>query len=267
MIFVYGSFSDRMGRRLALIASIIGSISTILVQMVIVYFNLPVWCFLFGVVEYFFGGFFLMVTGIFAYIADTFPKEKRATGMAILDAIILATAAVGNVVVGYLIDLMGFFIPYIFCLTSKTLTLIYAVCFVPETVRKTPENTHRLCSQIFKNLQNGIKLYLVDNGTGRRLQLNLLLLSYLIGEMISTASIITLFEMNTPLCWNSVFIGFFGAISDIIKCIAVIVAAFILKRLLSEKWPAALGIFSNLCYYLYLAFVVSTIMMFFCEYI
>ena len=266
MTFVYGSFSDRIGRRLVLIAPIIGSLSTILVQMVIVYFNLPVWCFLFGVVENFFGGFYLMITGIFAYIADTIPKERRAVRMTILDAIILGTAAISNIIVGFLIHAMGFFIPYIFCLAGKTLTLVYAVCFIPETVRRTTDNRQRICNEMFTNLKNGIKLYLMDNGAGRRLQLNLLLLSFLVGEMISTSSILTLFEMNSPLCWNSVFIGYFGATSDLIKCIGMIVAAFILKKWLSEKWLAALGLFSNVSYYLYLAFVVSTIMMFFCKY-
>ena len=267
MIIVYGSLSDQLGRRLALIAPVIGSISGILVQMAIVYFELPVWCFLFCSVEYFFGGICVMITGTFAYIADTVPKEKRAVRMSILDATILANAAVGNIIVGYLIDIMGYFYPYIFCLIGKLLTLTYAVFFIPETVRKNPEKLQQSNGQILENLKAGIKLYLVDNGSGRRSQLNLLLLSYIIADIISTFSVLTLYEMNAPLCWSSVLIGYFGAASDLIRCIGMIIAAFILKKWLSEKWLAALGLFSNVSYYLYLAFVVSTIMMFFCKYI
>ena len=235
--------------------------------MAVVFFELPVWCFLFCAVEYIFGGFYVMITGTFAYIADTVPKEKRAVRLTILDAIILANAAVGNVIVGHLINIMGYFYPYVFCLASKLLTLIYAVFFIPETVRRDPQNSHRSKGQMLENLKAGIKLYLVDNGSGRRLHLNLLLLSYAISDIISTFSILTLYEMNAPLCWSSVLIGYFGAVSDMIQCIAMIAAAFILKRCLSEEWLAALGLFSNVCYYLYLSFVVSTIMMFFCKYL
>ena len=266
MTLIYGSYSDTIGRRLALVSPVIGSISSILVQMCIVYFDLPVWCFLFGVVEYFFGGFYVLITGIFAYIADTVPEEKRAMRMAILDAVFLATAAVGSVTVGYLIHITGYFIPYIFCLVGKLVTLMYVFFFVPETVRKAPNESTKRLRQILKNIKNGIKLCLVDNDTGRCMKINLLLLTYLIADLISTSSIMILFELNTPLCWSSVLIGYFGAASDVIKCIAMVVAAFVLKRWFSEKWLAVLGLFSCVCFDVYIAFVVSTLMMFFCKY-
>ena len=267
MIIVYGSYSDRLGRRIALISPVIGSILSIIVQLAIVYFDLPVWCFLFGVVEYFGGGFFSMITGTFAYIADTVPKEKRAIRMTILDALILANSALGNVIVGYMIDIMGYFYPYVFCLVGKILTLIYGVFLIPETVRK-PSNKSETGTRrrILDDITNGIKLYILDNGKGRRIQLNLLLFTYVIGDLILTFTILTLFEMNAPLCWNSVYIGYFGAISDIFKCIGMVVAALFLKRFLSEKWLTVLGLVSSVGYYLYLAFVISTIMMFFCKY-
>ena len=266
MIVVYGSYSDKLGRRIALISPAIGSILSIIVQLAIVYFDLPVWCFLLGVVEYLGGGFYVIITGAFAYLADTVPKEKRAMRMTILDAIILGNAALGNVIVGYMIDIMGFFYPYVFCLIGKMLTLIYGVFFIPETVRNSSNESETRQRRILGNITNGIKLYIFDNGKGRRLQLNLLLLTYVMGDLISSNTILTLFEMNTPLCWNSVYIGYFGAITDVFQCIAMIFAALFLKRFLSEKWLTVLGLVSSGCYYLYLSFVISTAMMFFCKY-
>ena len=233
MIIVYGSYSDRIGRRLALISPVLGSIAAILVQMAIVFFDLPVWCFLFCVVEYVGGGLYVMTTGTFAYIADTVPKERRAVRMTILDDIILLNSAIGNVIVGYMIDSMGYFYPYLFCLVGKILALLYAIFFIPESVRKPLNRSHKRGRHIVKDLWNGIKLYIYDNGEGRRLQLNLLLLSFMIGELISTygtGSILTLFEMNTPLCWNSVYIGYFEAIADVIKVAGMTTAAVLYFR-------------------------------------
>ena len=98
------------------------------------------------------------------------------------------------------------------------------------------------------------------------MKINLLLLTYFIADLISSSSVMTLFELNTPLCWSSVLIGYFGAASDVIKCIAMVVAAFVLKRWFSEKWLAVLGLFSCVCFDVYVVFVVLTLMMFFCKY-
>lgn len=264
MPIVYGSYSDQLGRRFILIVPILGSLFTTFLQMVIVYFDLPVWSFFFTSFEYLFGGFWVLLTGCFAYLADTIEPEKRGVRMTILDAIILAPAALGSVLVGYMIHSLGFFYPQLFCAGGKILCLVYAVFFIPETVRKESQSASQPQTQCGA-VKNGLKLYFVDNGSGRRLQLSLLLLSYLVSQLISPDDVLTLFEMNNPLCWNSVLIGNFGAVSETIKCVAMIVAAVVLKRYLSDAWSAVLGFGSTVVTNVYQAFVISTLMMFFCK--
>ncbi len=219
MLLVIGSYSDRLGRKLALITPCIGSITGILVQMAIVYFDLPVWVFLFGVVEYLFGGLYTIVTGCFAYIADTVPQEKRALRMTILDAIVFFMAAVGNIIVGYMIQWMGYFYPYIYCLVGKIITLLYAIFFIPESLQPKYDSVQQGKQQRLgpcQNIGRGLKIFLVDNGTNRRWQLLLFMLLYFVAEMIDYDDIMTLFELNAPLCWDSVMIGYFGAATDMV---------------------------------------------------
>ena len=266
MLLIVSSYSDTHGRRIALILPCIGSITRILLEMAIVHFDLPVWCFLFGAVEYLFGGFPTLSVACFAYIADTVPREKLATRMTILDATIKGTHAVGHLLVGYLIHWMGYFYPYLFCLAGKIISLFYAIFAVPESL-KTDSILHdkKDNQSCLTKLYNGLRIYTIDNGTNRRWQLLLFMILYFIAELIQSTGIMTLFELNAPLCWDSVYIGYFDAITDVIKCIAIIIAALLLTKFFSVRALFIIGIISSSLHKFYIAFVSSTAMMFLCK--
>ncbi len=267
MLLVIGSYSDTHGRKIALILPILGSSIKILLDMAIVYFDLPVWCFLFGVVEYCFGGIYTLFVACFAYIADTVPKEMRATRMAIIDATIIGVSAVGHFLVGYLIRWVGYFYPYLFCLGGKFITLIYAIFFIPETRNtNTTSNDNQGKPTCLANFYKGLRIYAIDDGTKRMWQLLLFMAVYFLAELIHYTDVLTLFELNAPLCWNSVYIGYFSAFNDILKCIAIIIAAFLLTKWFSVKTLFLIGIISACLHRVYIAFVISTVMMFLCKY-
>ena len=232
--------------------------------MAIIYFHLPVELLILGAVEYAFGGMSAFLGNCFAYIADYVPKEKRAMRMVYLDAMIFLNGAVSHLVVGFWIKWQGYFDPFYFVLGGKVLTLLYAIFFIPETVPKySSEREGSACKNIFHDLKNGVQLFTKDDGSNRRWQLLTMLLAYLVPQLISTYSITTLFEMNAPLCWNSVKIGYYGVIRDIIPCIFLVISALVLKRLVPIEWQAVIGLTSDFAKNLYFAFVTSTIMMYF----
>ena len=90
-----------------------------------------------------------------------------------------------------------------------------------------------------------------------------MLLAYFVPQLISTYSITTLFEMNAPLCWDSVKIGYYGVIRDIIPCIFLVISALVLKRFVPIEWQAVIGLTSDFARNLYFPFVTTTIMMYF----
>ena len=93
-----------------------------------------------------------------------------------------------------------------------------------------------------------------------------MLLAFITSQLMSTYSIMTLFEMNAPLCWNSIFIGYYGVIRDSIPCIFLVISALIFKRFVRVEWQAVIGLTSHFAENLYWAFVTSTIMMYFGKY-
>ena len=218
-----------------------------------------------------------MFMGAFAYVADTSSPDQRAIRMTVLDALFLIAAAVGELFVGYWIKAQGFLHPLYFVMAGKIITLIYAIFFIPETIgrrkatveppqqqssSKAP-STSSSASFSLEDVKKGFLLYFNDNGTGRRWKLNVLLASYILANIITSYRIMTLFEMNTPLCWDSVFIGYFGAASMGIRCIATLFGAFILKMLMSEAWIVAISRAQSVLEGVYTAFVSTTVMMFF----
>ena len=183
--------------------------------------------------------------------------------MTLLDSLLLLGGAISNLFVGYWIKAHGFFGPLVFVLGVTFLALLYAIFLIPETLAETSQTTTNSKRMTWRHLKHGVMLYLQDNGTGRRWKLNILVISYLVAEIITVYRVMTLFEMNAPLCWNSVMIGYFGASAMLIKCIATILAAGILKRWFNDETLALIAKVSSVAENIYMALVSSTLMMFF----
>ncbi len=237
--------------------------------MAIIYFHLPVELFIAAsIVEYLFGGMSAFLGNCFAYVADYVPPENRALRMAFLDATIFLNGALGHLIVGYWIQWQGFFKPFYLVIVGKLLALLYAFVFIPETVPKNNRaREERCCTEVLSNLKNGAQLFLKDDGSNRRWQLVVMLLAYIVPQLLSSRSIQTLFEMNAPLCWNSVLIGYYGVIRDLVPSISLALSAIFFKRYIPTEWQAVMGLTSEFAGNLFFAFVSSTLMMYFGKFI
>jgi PCFT/HCP family folate transporter-like MFS transporter 1/3 len=113
-----------------------------------------------------------------------------------------------------------------------------------------------------KDIFNGFQLMLKDDGSGRQFKINLLLLVYTIGNIISAYTVLTLFEMNSPLCWDSVLIGYFNSSTMLAKCAAMLLTTCLLKRYIGDEWLLVASKISVFVEDLFLIFVTNTGMMF-----
>lgn len=62
-----------------------------------------------------------------------------------------------------------------------------------------------------------LKLFTHDDGTGRRWKINLLFSSSLLAGIFNIYYLITFVQLNAPLCWDSVLIGYFVAVDLFVK--------------------------------------------------
>jgi len=255
---IFGALGDRIGRRMLMISPCIGSILSVSITMVIIKFDLPMWCILLTSVEDLFGGFGTLFTGAFAVISDTVPANKRPFRMTLIDAVAMGNAAIANLFVGYWIADQGFFSPLIFVLCGRIAALLYAIFCIPETLAKPSqgETTKKV------SLLNAIKICIYDDGNKRIWKINTLLASFVIAELCSTFTIMTIWEMNTPLCWESVQIAYYTFGSIMLHCVCILAFSAIPKRFMSAEWKVVWSRVSGMLYAAYVGFVATSFMMY-----
>ena len=254
---LYGAYSDKIGRKLLFILPPIGLIIDILFQMAIIYFELPVWVFFFAATgTIIFGDHTMVFMAMYSYIADTVPPQKRAIRMVIITVISNFLVGFVQLGIGYWIS-ESYFWPYVYMGAGFFLCILYAIFLIPETVQRNPLAKFKL-----SDVKKAFTLYTTDNSSNRRWKLQLLTVSLLIESMSMAMSVESLFEMNAPLCWNSVMIGYYGAVKDTISAIGGIAGVF-LKRCMADHWLAFIGKITFSAEMLYMSLVQTTLMMYF----
>ena len=229
--------------------------------MVIIRFDLPLWVLLFAhLINSCFGVGGVIFTGAHAYIADTVPPRKRAWRIACIDFVSLTNAAIANLFVGYWIRAQGFFNPLIFVLCGKSLSLLYAIFLIPETLKR--EEVQRRPRLTLKDSVSAVNLCLYDNGTGRRWKLNILFASFAMSKVVTTMSVLTLYQMNSPLCWGSVEIAYFAFINVMVQCVLMLILSAVPDRLMSAEVKVILSRASLVGSSLWTVFAITPFMMY-----
>ena len=230
-----------------------------------IYFDLPLWVYIFTSIEYYFGSGSAIITGAFTYTADTIPVKTMAFRMAILDVIALSAGAIANLFVGYWIQAQGYFWPFVFVISFKFIAMVYAIFLIPETLTSVQNGTTMERKVVCGDMISAVKLSVIDGGSGRKWKINLLLLSYLSAELSSTRSVKTMYMMNTPLCWESVKIGYYQFAAFLAQACCMLLAALIPGNWLSAEWKVIISRVSGTAENVYILFATTSIMMYFSE--
>ena len=282
----FGALSDKLGRKMCMLLPAIGSAIGVLADMLIDYFHLPLGFFFLEVLEFFFGGHLLMKLGCSAFIADTVYGPKRSIRMTILDSLSFSSSALSSLLLGlWLKHSSGYFWLFVFVFSGNVLSFLYTSVFIPsqpaqseiltedsqighniinrdESYEGQLTTSHRSGLSLWQNLTSGISLYIKDNGSGRRWKLNFLLISFFISALSATGHITTLYEVNTPLCWDAKMIGLFNFEDFFLKALMIVVVVCSLKQWVNDDVLAFSGRVSSVIEHVYLAFCVTTPMMF-----
>ncbi|XP_004384206.1 lysosomal proton-coupled steroid conjugate and bile acid symporter SLC46A3 [Trichechus manatus latirostris] len=264
--FLLLSHSDHQGRKLPLVLSSVGALATSVWLCLLAYFALP---FQLLIASTFIGALCGNSTtfwgACFAYIVDQCKEKRQKTiRIAIVDFILGLTTGLSGLSSGYFIRELGFVWSFLIVVLALTVNLIYILFFLGTPVRETPsQNVSMSCSEAFKNLFYRTYM-LFKNISGKRKFLLCLLLFTMITYflvIIGIFPVFILYELDSPLCWNEVFIGYGSALGSV-SFVSSFLGIWIFSYCMDDIHMAFIGLFTTLGGMIMTAFAKTTLLMF-----
>ncbi|GAA6223839.1 solute carrier family 46 member 3 [Lates japonicus] len=219
--FMLVAYSDRGGRKITIIMPLIGTLIYTLAFLTVSYFELSIYLLIgSSLLSSLFGGLGTFLGGCFAYIADLCEDDRQKTlRMAGLDMMIGLLTGVAAISTGYFLRAAGFNWPFLTSALFQCFILLYAIFILEETVKKPPADAVILdesprCSAL-KQMTTGV--YRMFIGVSPRCRTVLVLLMLIFTSFSFTygggITLMTLYELNEPLCWTEILIGYGSALS------------------------------------------------------
>ena len=131
-----GSWSDKFGRKVAILLPLVGlGIEAISNILNVHFYDAPPKYLLYGnILSGICGGFSTILMAVFSYIADiTKDKNNRTLRIGLLESMTFVGGATGELISGVLIERLGFMAPFIIILSLIAIIIIYVLCVLPES--------------------------------------------------------------------------------------------------------------------------------------
>ncbi|XP_062873113.1 proton-coupled folate transporter [Trichomycterus rosablanca] len=260
VVILLGSWSDRAGRRLVLILPSLGLAIQASIYLIVMYLKLPVAWFLLGrICSGLCGDFNAILAGCFAYVADTSDRHSRTFRVAILEACLGLAGMFASIIGGKWRHAQGYINPFWLVLVTNLVTALYAYLFVPETV--TPDPAAKLFST--QHHKAVYRLYTTGGQGGYRTRLWLYSLCFFLVVTVHFGSreLYVLYELSTPLCWDSELIGY-GSAAQHLAYLSSLLSLRLLQHCIDDSWVAILGLISNIAGLVVFSIADTTALMF-----
>ncbi|XP_068600901.1 lysosomal proton-coupled steroid conjugate and bile acid symporter SLC46A3 [Brachionichthys hirsutus] len=264
------AYSDRGGRRIAIVCPLIGTLLYTLAFLVVSYFKLNIYLLIgSSIVNSLFGGMGAFMGGCFAYVTDLCTGERQKTlRIAGVDMMIGLLSGAASLSTGYFLRAAGFNWPLVTSVLCQCVVLLYVIFILEETVTKAPADAVDLDgsarSSVLKHIIFGI--YEMFAGATRRsrtrLALLLLIITSLVFALFGGSSVLTLFELSEPLCWNAVLIGYGAALSSTLFLASFLGLSAFMYCGVPQLLIILIGMLSVLSSMVLLAFTKTTLLMF-----
>ncbi|XP_043929201.1 solute carrier family 46 member 3 [Protopterus annectens] len=259
------AYSDHRGRKITILLPLLGALLTSVIYFCVSYFSLDLNAF-FAVylINGFLGGLATFLGGCFAYVADLCndPKQKNMR-MALVDMIFGLLGGIASLTSGYFVNAVGFSWPFLIASLLHFINIIYVIFFLEETVHVEESQQMASSLEYIKDLFSGVFLMFKTSAFNKRLLIILMLIAFMTYNFanVGGASLFTLYELNTPLCWNTVLIGYGSALSTLVFVTSFLGVA-LLSHFMRNIYIVLIGMCSSIGGLICTAFAKTTLVMF-----
>ncbi|NWW49396.1 PCFT protein, partial [Pedionomus torquatus] len=253
-VTLFGPWSDSVGRRPALVLPAVGMAMQAAIYLLVMYLQLHVAYFLLGrLLSGLLGDYNLILASCFAYVADTSGKRARTFRVAILEACLGVAGMLASIGGGQWRKAQGYINPFWLVLAASLAAALYAAFCLQESV-KQQKPAKLLTLSHYKAVY---RLYTAPELVSSRRKLALYSLAFflLVTVHFGTKDLFVLYELGSPLCWDSELIGYLAYLSSL-------GGLRLLQLCLEDTWVAEIGLFSNISGLVVISLATTTPLMF-----
>ncbi|XP_048348446.1 solute carrier family 46 member 3 isoform X2 [Sphaerodactylus townsendi] len=261
--FVLVANGDFCGRKISLILPLVGNLVSSIFLSIMSYYSLSL-SFLYALafISGLFGGMATFLGGAFAFIVELCENHKQKTiRIAVVDLIYGLAFGLGGLSSGFILKGIGF------TWTFATISLIgianffYVICFLDDTVQVSEVQQQSLMEGLKKTF-SGIHALFKSSPLRKRTSIILLLCTFMayLFTVFGGLSLFTLYELNEPLCWNEIYIGYGSAASTSVSLTSFL-GIIVFAQKLKDIYLVFIGIFSYIGGIVMAAFANTTLLM------
>nr|XP_020644258.1 solute carrier family 46 member 3 isoform X2 [Pogona vitticeps] len=264
MAFVLVANGERCGRKISLVLPLVGSLVCSIFYSLMSFYSLPLVLLLpLALISGIFGGMATFFGGAFSFVVDLCETQKQKTiRIAVVDLILGLMSGLGGLASGFILKGIGFEWTFIAVSLLHIVNISYTTCWLDETVRVS-EFRPRSLRDGFKETFSGVYVLFKSSSCEKRISIVLLLCTFMayLFLVFGGFSLYTLYELNAPLCWDAIYIGYGSAVSTSTSLTGFL-GVVLLSRCLRDIYLVFIGIFSFIGGMVMTAFATTTLLMF-----
>nr|XP_033805552.1 solute carrier family 46 member 3-like [Geotrypetes seraphini]XP_033805553.1 solute carrier family 46 member 3-like [Geotrypetes seraphini]XP_033805554.1 solute carrier family 46 member 3-like [Geotrypetes seraphini]XP_033805555.1 solute carrier family 46 member 3-like [Geotrypetes seraphini]XP_033805556.1 solute carrier family 46 member 3-like [Geotrypetes seraphini]XP_033805557.1 solute carrier family 46 member 3-like [Geotrypetes seraphini]XP_033805558.1 solute carrier family 46 member len=259
------AYGDHHGRKAAMLLPSIGSLVSSSFCFAMSYFSLTLYLFFASsLIGGFLGSFATFLGGCFSYVADLCHNEKQKTiRIALIDMILGLGGGLAGLSSGYFLRELGFTWSFVIISLLHFLNIGYIIFCLEDTVKVLDSEQKAFSIKVFKEIFCGVFLLFKTSSCRKRIVIILMLgtfMTYLFSNMGGVA-LFTLYELDAPLCWNEVLIGWGSSLSTLVF-LSSFLGIYLFSCCLKDAYIVLIGIISWIGGIIMAAFATTTQTMF-----
>ncbi|XP_069118620.1 lysosomal proton-coupled steroid conjugate and bile acid symporter SLC46A3-like [Argopecten irradians] len=262
-IFLYGSLSDRYGRKPILLIAFTGNMLKCVLCTLATYQKWNINYFIiFNFIDGVGGGWVMAMSITMAIVADvTKPGKTRTFVIAMTELSLGFGLLIGGFTSGFIIKAEGFDTALLISSCSSLLPMLL-LFFVQETLNKTKVSQRKSIIQLAFDIY---KFYFRDRvlyGKRKVFLVCMLIYFFIIQSAFGANGIETLYMLNSPFCWSSVDVGQYMTVRVGLPFITGMLLFGPLQRCLDESLIAVIATVSNMAGFTMEAFAYNKVMLY-----
>ncbi|XP_042315697.1 solute carrier family 46 member 3 [Sceloporus undulatus] len=264
MAFVLVANGERCGRKISLFLPLVGNLIYNIFYSIMSSYSLPlVLLYPLTFLDGLFGSMATFLGGAFSYTVDLCKTQKqKMIRIAVVDLIFGLTSGLGGLTSGYILKGIGFTWTFAALSLLQVVNILYVSCCLGDTIQ-VPEYHPQSLKEGLKETFSGVYMLFKSSPCKKRISIILLLCTFMtyLFTMFGGTSLYTLYELNSPLCWNAIYIGYGSAVSTLFSLTGFL-GLVLIARYLKDIYIVYSGILSYVVGTVLAAFATTTLLMF-----